>query len=227
MKFIHDKKIIDRYSDHYTVLVSVNNVTNHAPLIEFSQNLSSKISENYLKDNIFPLTEKWQAVFSNMGAKPKYKSSLTSLYDYFQSKNKLYKINPIVDFYNLYSLYMGMPMAAYDSNMITGTLSLTEPGKDFEFSPLGNPTSRQKTKEREIAYIDEEKVICRYWNLQDCDETKITDKTKNILFVFDVISNQNEVNEILKKIIDDYGAIFSGNIQSGITGIGIGNELSL
>lgn len=228
MKFIHEPEVIARFPNNFTKLFLVKNAHDLEALSNATEIMMSSLTD---KDDhkIAQVIQKWRRVFEEMNAKQKYSSSLESLFNTFQESKKLYDISPIVNFYNAYSLQNCLPMAAYDYEKISGDLKLSLVPKGLPFSPLGNAKNIQPTKVKEVAYIDNEKVICRYWNLQDCDQTKITNSTKDVLFVFDIIANDlNEVNGISDNIDKDFQSMFRGNeIVARLTGKGLPNEVSI
>ena len=209
---------------NYTAIIQVCNVIDFTEVNKEVDLIVTKLPES-IKSGFFKnVIATWDNIFVKMGAKPSYKSSLQELYNYYLANAKLYQINPIVDFYNHYSLNKGIPMAAYDKNKIEDDgLALTYAEKGMEFTPLGSPNSVQRTKNGEIVYRDNSKVICRYWNLRDCDETKINDNTRNIIFIFDIYSPEglDMAKAIYGSIRDDYMRIFNDNsLKSELLGLG-------
>lgn len=138
----------------------------------------------------------WREVFARMGAKPKYGPSIEKLSHLVERHGGTLPIPvELVELYCWFSLVHGVPMAGYRTEAISGGLRLTRPGAGMPFTPLGQPRgSQERTKPREVAYIDDEKAICRYWNYRDCDETKLTDGIDDVLFVFDLVDREGMVS---------------------------------
>src|SRR6218665_3823092 len=132
----------------------------------------------------------WRRVFAAMGAKPKYGPSIEKLHQMARDDGNRLRIPlPLVEMYCWFSLVEGVPMAGYRAEEIVGTLRLAMPGAGIPFRPLGQSgRSQEKTKPREVAYIDDEKAICRYWNYRDCDQTKLVDGVTSAMFVFDLVN---------------------------------------
>lgn len=219
MKFIHDQKIIDAYPHNYTGIITVKNFNDPALLERETEALKEKIENVMPTDDMQNAISKWQETFAKMGAKKKYKSSLTAAHDFYKDNNRLYKINPIVDFYNHYCLAHMVPMGAYDLTKITGNLHLTLAEKGMEFIGIGGKDI-QKTKENEVIYKDESRVTCKYWNLKDSDQTKIADETHNIIFMFDIIKQSaDQASQTFEKMLQDFKNIFGETFdKSGLTG---------
>lgn len=134
-------------------------------------------------------TEYWRRVFTAMGAKPKYGSSLERLHGMYRAADGALAIPlELVELYCWFSLVHGVPMAGYRPDRITGALRLSMPGAGVPFVALGQSrASPEKTKPREVAYVDDEKAICRYWNYRDCDQTKLIDGVNGAVFTFDLV----------------------------------------
>lgn len=229
IQFFHDAEVMAHYPQHYTGLIKVTGLDDRACLKKPTEHMRQALEAGASVADIERRCAIWRGVFEKMGAKPKYKSSLASLYACFKERGKLYEINEIVDFYNHYSLYSANPMGAYDMDRLDGDLRLSFPGKGRSFSPLGNPKSPQTTKDREVGYSDGSKVTCRYWNLQDCDETKITESTRNILFMFDLVADHaNGAEEQFRHISGAFNEVFSDLCTAcGVTGQGLSQDAKL
>jgi len=135
---------------------------------------------------MIPEITHWRNVYKKMGASPKYASSLESLATCYKEKGDIWSIHPIVDLYNWVSLACKAPMAAYDVSKIDGKVSLRFAKKGEPFTPLGNPKQTEKTKNGEVVYADDSKIVCRYWNYRDCHETRITPETSEVVFFVDL-----------------------------------------
>lgn len=228
MKFIHHANVISKFPQNYTGVLVIKDFTDTDVLKASVLNLQEKMKVGSRSNFLQEIISRWRNIFTQMGAKPKYKSSLESLYNFYTTNNKLYQISPLVDFYNYYSLYTGYPMAAYDSDKIKGSLQLKIIEKDLTFTPLGAPKVTEKTKDNEVAYIDEEKVICRYWNLQDCDQTRITSVTRNVVFIFDILANDKEsAVKMFEVIVKDFTEVFHEIYYYGVTGFDLSAEVEL
>jgi len=228
MKFQHDNSLIEKYPNNFTFALSVRGVKDKTVIDTFSKELADKISIKQIDDVVVPQIFLWRQIIKEMGANvDKILSSIESLANNYKKTGHVYQINPIVDLYNRYSLLHGIPMAAYDIDKISGDISLGVVGKGKQFTPLDNPKNMALTKSGEIAYFDNEKVICRYWNYQDCSQTKITNNTENILFFFDqIIDDEDNVMSCYEKCCSDFSKMFSGcEINGGITGKNVGNVI--
>jgi len=90
-------------------------------------------------------------------------------------------INTLVDAYNLASIKTEIALAAFDANKLKGELIMRFAEKGEEFLGIGmeKPMS---LKGGEIVVSDDEKLVAVYPH-RDADDTKITEKTKNVMLL--------------------------------------------
>lgn len=217
---------METFPDHYTGLIGPVVIEDKTALIEATQKLLADARRK--EACVLQAVERWKNVFQKIGAKPKYHSSLQAIKEYFDANEKIYAISPIVDFYNAYCLCNGLPMAAYDADQVRGDIVLRPAAKDEPFVPLGSPKQMEKTKNGEIVYADSEQIICRYWNLQDCHTTRITDDTRNVLFFFDLLDGEGfDAQAQWATILKDFQSLFGASIGGGLTGPKAGETVDL
>lgn len=96
----------------------------------------------------------------------------------------LYNINTAVDAYNLAVVETGIGLGGFDYDKISPpvTLRLSKSGEIIHLLGDDSPT---QTEEGELVYSDAEKLLTLDLNYRDVEETKITDKTKNIILFAD------------------------------------------
>lgn len=157
------------------------------------------------KDLVFaeiPAVKTWRDIFREFGAKPSdYKSSIEALLKRVM-KEEFPSINSIVDIYNLVSIQNGVPSAAYDLDHIKGNIQIRFANGTESFLPLGSD-KQENPKEGEVVYTDDEKIICRRWNYRDCDQTKVTLDSKNIVFFIDGAAGFSESVKMATKQIQE------------------------
>lgn len=189
MKFIISEEILTKYPDLKIGVFSVKDISvkkKDQKVEDFVQNIENKVIDDPKLSNLdhIPNILMWRDIYQSFGSSPKKVSSIESLIRRILETKRLPRINNLVDLYNGVSVKYLLPMAGYDMENITGDIELRYSKKGEEFIPLGL-TQIEKTKDNEVIYADSEKVICRRWNNQDCDQTKITSNTKNIIFFID------------------------------------------
>ena len=91
------------------------------------------------------------------------------------------RINTLVDAYNLASIKTRIALATFDADKLEGDLLMRFAEEGEQFSGIGMERPLM-LRGREIAVSDKEKLVAIY-PYRDADNTKVTEKTKNIMVV--------------------------------------------
>jgi DNA/RNA-binding domain of Phe-tRNA-synthetase-like protein len=128
--------------------------------------------------------------------------------------NTPFSINPIVDTYNAISMDLILPSGAYDALQMDGSLKLRFSNGGEEFSPIGKGESTFTIPD-EIVYSDESNVLTRQFLWQQSEKAKITDSTKSVVFVFELLSDMGqEVIENAQSTIEDkFHSLLNGAVS--------------
>ena len=95
-------------------------------------------------------------------------------------KNKGFpNINNVVDCYNAVSAETGLSFGAHDADRVDGGLRFKTANGSERFVPLGERLP-VKINEEEYAFMDDKEILCRM-DIKQCDKTKITKNTRNII----------------------------------------------
>ncbi|MCW4048299.1 MAG: phenylalanine--tRNA ligase beta subunit-related protein [Candidatus Bathyarchaeota archaeon] len=132
-----------------------------------------------------PFVASWRELYRSFKTKPgDYRPSAEALIRRALKQHGLPVINTAVDAYNAVSVRHLIPMGGFDAEKVVGDIELRFSGGGEQFTPLG--TSIQKeTYTGEVVYADESRILTRRWNYRDCDETKITTETRNVIMFID------------------------------------------
>ncbi len=146
---------------------------------------ANSVKETFSLENLsqHPLIKNWRDAYKKFGEK-KDRASHESLIRRVLKGNEIPKISKLVDLYNYISLKYKVPVGGDDLDKIKGNIILTFANGNERFIELGSG-KESKPEKGEVIYRDEEKVICRKWNWRESDETKITEETKNAIFVIE------------------------------------------
>lgn len=183
-----DDDVRSAFPRHSTALLRVTGDAALRPIDGASRTLAQQFNDDAASAATLA-TAYWRTVFSSMGAKPKYCSSVEKLAGMQHAAGGSLRVPlDLVEMYCWFSLVYGVPMAGYRPARIAGVLRLTMPGAGVPFVALGQSRgSTERTKPGEVAYVDDEKAICRYWNYRDCDQTKLVAGVDDAVFVFDLV----------------------------------------
>jgi len=223
MKLKISKEILEKYPELEIGVVICKNLNNSKDSGEI-QRLLRKIEENVKdKTNTEEVTEiptiaKWREVYKSFGAKPsKYRNSVEALLKRVVNGNEIYKINCLVDSYNLISLKYTMAVGGEDMDKIEGDLSLDFAKGSEEFVALGD-NENDPPKEGEVVYKDEGGVVCRRWNWREADRTKLTKETKNAIIVIEnlIPENKDKFKQALNELKEMIEKFCEGNCETKI-----------
>ncbi|KXB00435.1 tRNA synthetase subunit beta [candidate division MSBL1 archaeon SCGC-AAA261C02] len=153
-------------------------------LEEFKKNVIGKVREEYNLDELknTPIFRKYRDFFWEIGIDPtKTRPAAEALTRRILQGESLPTINTLVDAYNLASLDSGIPLAAFDAEVLEGGLVMrfAREGEEFHGIGMSEPIHLDGG---EIVTSDSEKLIAIY-PYRDSDETKITLKTNNVILM--------------------------------------------
>ncbi|MGD8536742.1 MAG: phenylalanine--tRNA ligase beta subunit-related protein [Candidatus Aminicenantes bacterium] len=163
----------------------IDNTGSVDEIIEFIRKREKEIRENFNTETLSQelKIESWRKAYSAFGAKPKkYKSSVESLYRMILKGVDLRPINKIVDIYNYISIKHMIPAGGDDAAKVGGDVVLRFASGDEPFTAL-NSDETETVKEGEVVYADDKEVLCRRWNWRECDKTKMTEETRDVVLV--------------------------------------------
>ncbi|WP_315987003.1 B3/4 domain-containing protein [Actinomadura sp. HBU206391] len=131
-----------------------------------------------------PHVTAWQEAYRGFGAKPKRtRPSVDALLRRVES---LPAINRVVDAYNAVSVEYVLPVGGEDLDGYRGAARLVRAGGDEAFETVaGGEPVVEHPEPGEVVWRDDEGVTCRRWNWRQCTRTRITESTKNALFIFE------------------------------------------
>ncbi len=214
MEFKIDTRIFEKFPGLKIGVVTARNIDNHGFSDEIMQLIREKereIRENYDTETLSQHSKinSWRGAYSSFGAKPKkYKSSVESLYRMILKGLDLRHINKIVDLFNYISIKYMIPAGGDDMAKVDGDITLKFAVGDEPFTAL-NSKEKETAKEGEVVYTDSKEVLCRRWNWRECDKTKMTGETKDVILVVEALppvtkEELDEVEEDLSRLITKY-----------------------
>ncbi|NQT79674.1 MAG: hypothetical protein HQ555_04705 [Candidatus Aminicenantes bacterium] len=190
MKFKIEPNVFKKFPGLILGVVFANQVDNEGEDTEVLQLIREKEKEiraNYNTETLsqIPRIESWRRAYSSFGAKPKkYKSSVESLYRMILKGVDLRHINNIVDIYNYISIKHMIPAGGDDRAKVEGDIVLKFASGEEPFVAL-NSREKEAAKQGEVIYMDDKEVLCRRWNWRECDKTKMTEGTKEVVLVIE------------------------------------------
>jgi len=214
MKFKIDNKIFEQYpSLNIGVVVGkgIDNSGENSDILCMLSELSNTIKEKYNLETLkeIPKIQVWREAYRTFGAKPKrYTCSVENLYRMVLEGVHLRHINKIVDIYNYISLKYMIPAGGDDIDKIDGDIILGFAKGDEIFIRL-NSDEVDHPKEGEVVYVDSKEVLCRRWNWRECDKSKMTENTQNVILVIEGLSPVSKkdvqlISEELGRLVEKF-----------------------
>ncbi len=132
----------------------------------------------------------WHDAYRQFGSNPRRtRPSIDSLSRRLRRNGQMPRINPAVDAYNLISVKHGTPAGAFDLATI-GNVSIRFATADDRFTPLGEPEKTEVPVPGEVVYAQGQKILTRHWNHRDAEQTKVTEASRNVVFILERISEK-------------------------------------
>lgn len=148
-----------------------------------------------------PAIREYRQMFLRFGANPNQeRPSPEALLRRIVRSGKLPRINTLVDSLNLAVVTSQLSMGAYDLERIYPPVELRFARKDDRFRGIGEKGYRS-VRPGELVYADRKEVLCRALNYHDCETTKVTLSTGNVLLMVDGYPGIGP--EDLEKVLDE------------------------
>jgi lysyl-tRNA synthetase class 2 len=223
MRYIIDDDILLKYTEvKIGVLVSRGvKIDSHDPNLADLQ--AKVITETREEIGSTPLTRlpfvrSWREMYRSFGTKPgDYRPSAEALLRRALRDRGMPGINTAVDAYNAASVRHIIPMGGFDLDRVQGAIRLRLSEGGEAFTPLG-ARETEETYVGEPVYADDARVLTRRWNFRDCDWTKITPETVNLVMFVD--GSPEIPRESVEKAVGDLssllGTFCGGRSTSGI-----------
>ncbi|MCW2943811.1 MAG: hypothetical protein JWR24_528 [Actinoallomurus sp.] len=130
-----------------------------------------------------PHVEAWREAYRGFGVNPKRARPSV---DALLRRGELPEINRVVDAYNAVSVGYELPIGGEDLDAYEGPARLVRAsgGESFGTVKNGEPVI-EHPEPGEVVWRDGAGVTCRRWNWRQCTRTRITEQTKNALFILE------------------------------------------
>ncbi|MEV5705362.1 phenylalanine--tRNA ligase beta subunit-related protein [Actinoallomurus sp. NPDC052274] len=127
--------------------------------------------------------EAWREAYRGFGVNPKRARPSV---DALLRRGDLPEINRVVDAYNVVSVRFELPIGGEDLDAYDGPARLVRATGDEPFDTVKNGEAVVEHPEPgEVIWRDDTGVTCRRWNWRQCTRTRITEDTKNALFILE------------------------------------------
>ncbi|NKZ03071.1 B3/B4 domain-containing protein [Actinomadura latina] len=176
-----DEAVLELRPDFAVLVMTAEGLANGA---------SDQVSEGWLAeaagkaDAGNPHVEAWREAYRAFGAKPqRTRPSVDAL---LRRADALPSINRVVDAYNAVSVEYALPIGGEDLDAYQGPARLVRATGDEPFDVVaGGQPAVEHPNVGEVVWRDDAGVTCRRWNWRQCVRTRLTEDTKNALFLLE------------------------------------------
>jgi len=168
-----------------------------------------------------PSLAAWRAAFRDFGVDPtKYRSAAEALLRRLTKKGDIPSINALVDAYNLVSIRYAVPMAAFDTRHLNGSLTIRFAEGSEWFTAHDEPEAVHP-EPGEVIFVDDRGLIfARRWCWkQSLQSTTTLDTTTAIITVeAHHAEARQDVEHAMSDLIDLLSKYIGGSYQPAILG---------
>ena len=215
-KFIADDEFWEIFPEAAIAVLTVKNVQEAAVLDEAkTQEIKTLLEDANEGAKLFLTSETisenevvkaWREAYSQFPTKKGARCSLEALLKRVLKGSPVGSIAPTVDITNAISLKHAFPIGAENMDAFQGNLHLGIMQGGEDFWPIGSDKSEPPLP-GEIAYYDDEGVICRCWNWRDGKRTEVNDDTTKEFIAMECVEPER-VGE-LQIALDELAALLS------------------
>lgn len=138
-----------------------------------------------------PAVRSWHDAYRKFGTNPnRNRPSVDALSRRLGRDHKLPRINSAVNAYNYISVVFGTPAGAFDLGQLDGPVVIRYAQLGDVFSPLGARDAPEEPTVGEVVYAERSCVLTRHWNYRDADQTKVTERSHDVVFIIERISRE-------------------------------------
>lgn len=152
----------------------------------------------------------WRAAFSLFGVQPtKYRNAAEALLRRLTKKGDIPSINTLVDIGNLVSIRYGLPVAVFDTQSLTGALTVRFADGTEHYTELGS-TEIKHPEEDEVIFADDTGLVfARRWCWKQSFQSASKINTSDVIITVEaqhVGGNQDVTNAVqdLLALLNEY-----------------------
>lgn len=181
------------------------------------QQTIARLGDTALGD--IPSLKAWRGVFSAFGLNPtKTRSAPEALLRRLTKKGDVPSINPLVDMGNLVSIRYALPIAIFDTDHLTGTLSVKFAEGNERYTELGSDEVKHP-EVGEVVFVDESGLVfARRWCWRQSYQSAAQSSTENVLITIEAQHDDGhaDVEQAMHDLLDLLTAFAGGDYQSAL-----------
>jgi DNA/RNA-binding domain of Phe-tRNA-synthetase-like protein len=145
-----------------------------------------------------PAIASWHEAYRKFGTNPRrIRSSVDALHRRLARQGRLPRVNGAVDAYNLTAVRFVVPAGAFDSQALTGAITIRFAEVGDRFTPLGKPDVVEEPPPGEVVYVYGHEVLTRHWNHRDAHHTRVQEHTASAIFLLERVTDDVGSDQLL------------------------------
>lgn len=162
--------------------------------------VKSRLEDTPLSE--IPSLSAWRSAISAFGVSPtKYRSAAEALARRLTKKGAIPSINTLVDIGNLISIHYNLPVAIFDTQQITGTITVHYADGSEAFTELGSNAIVYPEVGEVVFSDDKHMCIARRWCWRQSATSAANDNTTDA--VITVEAHHSNATEDIQNAVDD------------------------
>ncbi|MDR1920461.1 MAG: hypothetical protein LBS31_01775 [Candidatus Adiutrix sp.] len=189
-----DPRIFEQFPGFRRAVVVARNINNqgeHPELLALLRGAEEKTRGDEFADYLdHPRLKIWSETFRALNINPKkHLPSVINMIKRVRGGKNLPYVNTLVAIFNYISLDQLISCGGDDLAVVKGDLRLTLAAGDENYTPLGQPGTREHPQPREVIYLDtaSREVFCRAWCWKNGDVSKLEPTTTDAAINIDVM----------------------------------------
>jgi arginyl-tRNA synthetase len=220
MKFSISPKVLENFPDAFEYVVIAKGINNEIAGKWINDRLEKVYKKLRKEPELLesPKYKKWLDLYDTILEKVSIKEAKpvpahVALTKRVLSGSDLPNINPLVNFYNLYSIEYGVPIGGEDLSQVYGDMELRYADEAEKVLLMGD-SEITDTANGEIVWIDDHSVTCRMWNWRQSERTKVTKHSEDIYFIFDGFKSLDiDFPSIIENFCEEIQSEFGGSTK--------------
>lgn len=145
-----------------------------------------------------PAIASWHEAYRKFGTNPRrIRPSVDALHRRLARQGRLPRVNGAVDAYNLASVRFVVPAGAFDSQALTGAITIRFAEAGDRFTPLGEPDVLEEPPPGEVVYACGREILTRHWNHRDSHHTRVQEHTTSAIFLLERVTDAVASDQLL------------------------------
>ncbi len=197
MGFTVDRELFNQFPELCFGLIVARQVDNEGESPALQELLAGQVEATHRElagGNVrqHPLIAPWREAFRKLDYNPnRFPPSIEALAKRIAKKAQFPFINKVVDLVNSLSLKYMLPMGAHDLDRLQGDMQVRFTTGGEVFTPFGQEET-ELVEAGEVVYTDDEEICTRRWVWRQGERSKVTPRSKTILFPIDGFYNISE-----------------------------------